>query len=128
LVGAGAAAAGVELFEDEDDELLDDELDPVFEGLEVVAVLFLVVVAVCFWVVAALVAVFEEVSGVATTAVELFAAGTEVSAEAPASAEILLDPNCGGVIERTAPRPPTVPPAINNARFMPYTSSFPLNF
>ena len=46
----------------------------------------------------------------------------EVSAEAPASVEIPDDPNCGGVIESTAPRPPTVPPAINNARFMPLTS------
>jgi hypothetical protein len=29
---------------------------------------------------------------------------------------------CGGVIARTAPRPPTVPPAINNERFMPLLS------
>ena len=28
--------------------------------------------------------------------------------------------NCGGVIAKTAPRPPTVPPAINNARFISY--------
>jgi hypothetical protein len=27
--------------------------------------------------------------------------------------------SCGGVIAKTAPSPPTVPPAINNARFMP---------
>jgi hypothetical protein len=26
--------------------------------------------------------------------------------------------NCGGVIAKTAPSPPTVPPAISNARFM----------
>jgi hypothetical protein len=26
--------------------------------------------------------------------------------------------NCGGVIARTAPRPPTVPPAISSARFI----------
>lgn len=26
------------------------------------------------------------------------------------------DPNCGGVIDRTAPSPPTVPPAINKKR------------
>ena len=32
----------------------------------------------------------------------------------------LLEPNCGGVIASTAPRPPTVPPAINNARFISY--------
>jgi hypothetical protein len=29
-----------------------------------------------------------------------------------------VDANCGGVIARTAPRPPTVPPAINSARFI----------
>ena len=27
--------------------------------------------------------------------------------------------SCGGVIAKTAPSPPTVPPAINSARFMP---------
>lgn len=27
--------------------------------------------------------------------------------------------SCGGVIDRTAPRPPTVPPAMSSARFMP---------
>ena len=30
----------------------------------------------------------------------------------------VVELNCGGVIAKTAPRPPTVPPAINNARFM----------
>ena len=30
----------------------------------------------------------------------------------------VVDVNCGGVIAKTAPRPPTVPPAISNARFM----------
>ena len=28
-------------------------------------------------------------------------------------------PNCGGVIDRTAPRPPMVPPAISNTLFAP---------
>ena len=49
----------------------------------------------------------------------------EVAAEAPAIvAKPLLD-NCGGVTDKTAPRPPTVPPAINNARFIPFTLVFP---
>ena len=34
----------------------------------------------------------------------------------PATVELL--PNWGGVIESTAPNPPTVPPAINSARFI----------
>ena len=41
-------------------------------------------------------------------------------AEPPAMLIELLEPNCGGVIASTAPRPPTVPPAINNARFISY--------
>jgi hypothetical protein len=40
--------------------------------------------------------------------------------EPPAMLIELLEPNCGGVIASTAPRPPTVPPAINNARFISY--------
>jgi hypothetical protein len=28
----------------------------------------------------------------------------------------LVDPNCGGVMDRTAPNPPTVPPAIKKKR------------
>ena len=34
------------------------------------------------------------------------------------SANPVVDPNCGGVIERTAPRPPTVPPAIKKKRLV----------
>jgi hypothetical protein len=33
-----------------------------------------------------------------------------------------VDVSCGGVIAKTAPRPPTVPPAINKMRFMPELS------
>jgi hypothetical protein len=33
--------------------------------------------------------------------------------------ELVVD-NCGGVIANTAPRPPTVPPAISSARFISY--------
>jgi hypothetical protein len=39
---------------------------------------------------------------------------------APAMLIALVAPNCGGVIANTAPRPPTVPPAINSARFISY--------
>ena len=35
-----------------------------------------------------------------------------VVSEVPPSFKPLVVPNCGGVIARTAPRPPTVPPAI----------------
>ena len=34
----------------------------------------------------------------------------------------LEEVSCGGVIARTAPRPPKVPPAIKSARFMPELS------
>ena len=44
----------------------------------------------------------------------------KVAAEAPAIIPRLLLDNCGGVTDKTAPRPPTVPPAINNARFIPF--------
>ena len=40
--------------------------------------------------------------------------------EPPAMLIELLEPSCGGVIASTAPRPPTVPPAINKARFISY--------
>ena len=34
------------------------------------------------------------------------------------SANPVVDPNCGGVMERTAPRPPMVPPAIKKKRLL----------
>lgn len=34
------------------------------------------------------------------------------------SAKAVVDPNCGGVIDRTAPRPVTVPPAIKKKRLL----------
>jgi hypothetical protein len=113
-------------------ELVVAEVDAVFELFEVVllaefVVVLCLVVAVLFLVVVVALLVAAFVGVVVTAAVfdELFAEVfvlAEVSAEAPASVEIPDDPNCGGVIESTAPRPPTVPPAINNARFMPLTS------
>jgi hypothetical protein len=39
-------------------------------------------------------------------------------AEPPAMLIELVVDNCGGVIANTAPRPPTVPPAISSARFI----------
>ena len=41
-----------------------------------------------------------------------------VSAVSPEGIESSLEFNCGGVIARTAPSPPTAPPTINNARFI----------
>ena len=41
-----------------------------------------------------------------------------VSAVFPEGRESSLEFNCGGVIARTAPSPPTAPPTINNARFI----------
>jgi hypothetical protein len=38
-----------------------------------------------------------------------------------------LPPNCGGVTDKTAPRPPTVPPAISIARFIPNLVSVSAN-
>ena len=127
-------------------------LDEVFEALELLevlddeVVLFEVVVEVVFdfevaFLVALLVAAFlavtfaaEELAlalvagAAACVAVTAAVDGTtppEVAAEAPAIvAKPLLD-NCGGVTDKTAPRPPTVPPAINNARFIPFTLVFP---
>jgi hypothetical protein len=40
--------------------------------------------------------------------------------EPPAMLIVLVADNCGGVIANTAPRPPTVPPAISSARFISY--------
>ena len=136
LVGVGVAAAVLSVlvaaFEEvvfEDAEFEELEFELVFEFADLVVVLCLVV-AVLFLVVVVALLVAAFVGVVVTAAAfeefdELFAevfVVAEVSAEAPASVEIPDDPNCGGVIESTAPRPPTVPPAINNARFMPLTS------
>jgi hypothetical protein len=64
---------------------------------------------------------------VATVAPEAIEGDDEADALIPVPVEPIppamfksLELNCGGVIARTAPRPPTVPPAINNARFISY--------
>jgi len=139
LVGVGVGATSVavfefelldvaeefELFEVDELEVLDEfvllEDDVEFEVADFVAV-DVDFFAVAFFVAAAdadCVAVGEAV----VTAAELFEVAelepdNEVAAEAPEIASP-LSPNCGGVTDKTAPRPPTVPPAISNTRFMP---------
>ena len=128
-------------------------LDEVFEALELLevlddeVVLFEVVVEVVFdfevaFLVALLLVAFFAVTfaapelaalalaagAAACVAVTAAVDGTtppEVAAEAPAIVPKPLLDNCGGVTDKTAPRPPTVPPAINNARFIPFTLVFP---
>jgi hypothetical protein len=43
---------------------------------------------------------------------------TGAAGAVPIEREVSEEPSWGGVIARTAPSPPTVPPAINNARFI----------
>ena len=141
LVGAGAGAAAVlSVFEfDVEFEEFDEVFEPVelevfvevlavdlleVEFFEVVAVDFLVVVAflavvVCVLVVTTALELLELFELLAVEFCAALADELEVAAEAPDSAETPLEPSCGGVTDKTAPRPPTVPPAINNARFMP---------
>jgi hypothetical protein len=120
FVAAGVGDADVELF----DELLEDELDELEEDVELDVADF-VAVDVDFFEVAFLVATAEAdavaVGEAVVTAAELdeLDPDNEVAAEAPAIVESPLFPNCGGVTDKTAPRPPTVPPAISNTRFMP---------
>jgi hypothetical protein len=93
--------------------------------LEVVAALFFAVVA--FLVVTAALFEFALVDALAGACVVALCKLPEVAAEAPARVATASLPNCGGVTDKTAPRPPTVPPAINNARFMPSLSPYPSN-
>jgi len=66
---------------------------------------------------------------VATVVPEAIEDDDEADALVPVPVELVTAPpaifkspelNCGGVIAKTALRPPTVPPAINNARFISY--------
>ena len=111
-----------ELFELEEleVELLEDDVE--FEVADFVAVEVVFLVVVLFCVVAAAADVVAAGAAVVTAA-ELFEVAelepdNEVAAEAPEIASP-LSPKCGGVTDKTAPRPPTVPPAISNTRFMP---------
>ncbi|MEI8229062.1 MAG: hypothetical protein WCH77_12495, partial [Planctomycetota bacterium] len=75
---------------------------------------------------------FEVLVGVCVAAVCVATAFVEGDDEADAVAPPLpiaappamfippLELSCGGVIAMTAPSPPTVPPAINSARFISY--------
>ena len=140
LVGVGVGATSVavfefelldvaeefELFEVDELEVLDEfvllEDDVEFEVADFVAVEVVFLVVVLFCVVAAA-ADFVAAGAAEVTAAELFEVAelfpdNEVAAEAPEIASP-LSPNCGGVTDKTAPRPPTVPPAISNTRFMP---------
>ena len=110
-----------ELFELEEleVELLEDDVE--FEVADFVAV-EVVFFAVAFFVATAA-ADFVAAGAAVVTAAELSEVAelepdNEVAAEAPEIASP-LSPNCGGVTDKTAPRPPTVPPAISNTRFMP---------
>ena len=140
LVGVGVGATSVavfvdellvllevlELFEVEELEVFDEfellEADVEFEVADFVAVEVVFLVVVLFCVVAAA-ADFVAAGAAVVTAAELFEVAeldpdNEVAAEAPEIASP-LSPNCGGVTDKTAPRPPTVPPAISTTRFMP---------
>ena len=83
---------------------------------EVLVELFFVAFAAALFVAAA-VAVADGVTLCVAAGVEAGAAGV---ADVPGSAigELCVEVNCGGVTAKTAPSPPTVPVAINNARFI----------
>ena len=85
------------------------------------AVVLVALVVVLLLALAAGAADCVEVEVTAVEVVWLF----KVAAEAPAIVPRLLLDNCGGVTDKTAPRPPTVPPAINNARFIPFPYPYP---
>jgi hypothetical protein len=59
-------------------------------------------------------------TGVTESVAVTTAAGAEAPIAGPPRAKGSVDANWGGVIAMTAPRPPKVPPAINNARFISY--------
>jgi hypothetical protein len=89
------------------------------DGLATTAVVALLeAVAVAF-----LVAVVFIATGVAEFVAVATAVGVEPPIGALPIAKDSVDENCGGVIAMTAPRPPKVPPAINNARFISYPLS-----
>jgi hypothetical protein len=67
------------------------------------------------------VAVVFVATGVAELVVVATATGDEAAIAGPPRAKGSVDENCDGVIAMTAPRPPKVPPAINNARFIRFS-------
>jgi len=131
LAGVGVEAVVVLEPLDEEDPLEVEELEVLVELFLVV--LFLVVVVVLFFVVAG-VGVAAAVAGVVVVVVvvvvEVDPPAKEVvppeSEEPVPSAKPVVDPNCGGVIASTAPRPPTVPPAIKKKRLLNIVNSYVL--
>ena len=105
---------------------------PVAAGAVVVAAADGVAVALCVAVafVGVAAAFFVATGLVVAPEVEDVEEDDEADAEEPVPVVPIADPpamlielvvdNCGGVIANTAPRPPTVPPAISSARFISY--------
>ena len=87
-----------------------------FVAAELFVELFFVAFAAAL-LVAAAVAVADGVTLCVAAGVEAGAAGV---ADVPGNAigDDCVEVNCGGVTAKTAPSPPTVPVAINNARFI----------
>jgi hypothetical protein len=94
---------------------------PEFELLLAVAAGVADLLAVAF-LVAFVVALVLVAAGVGeSVAVDVaIAVGVDPPIAGPPRAKDSVDENWGGVIAMTAPRPPKVPPAINNARFISY--------
>jgi hypothetical protein len=90
---------------------------PEFELLLAVVAGFADLLAVAFLVEVAFVLVAAGVGESVAVAVAT-AEGVDPPIAPPPIAKDSVDENCGGVITMTAPRPPKVPPAINNARFI----------
>jgi hypothetical protein len=59
-------------------------------------------------------------TGVAEAVAVAVAAGVTPPIAPLPIAKDSVEESCGGVIAMTAPRPPKVPPAINNVRFISY--------
>ena len=76
------------------------------------------VAPLCGFAVALVVADFVGVAACVAAAVVTVPSADGVPREPDNELAEVVELNCGGVIAKTAPRPPTVPPAINNARFM----------
>jgi hypothetical protein len=62
--------------------------------------------------------VFDGVAAGAAVVEELPEEFTGAPVDPEIASELSDEVNCGGVMASTAPSPPTVPPAISNARFI----------
>ena len=136
LAGVGVEAVVVVEPLDEEDPLEVEELEVLPElflvllFLAVVLVLFLVVAGVGVAAAAAGVVVVVVVVEVVPPAKEVVPPESEVvppPSEVPVPRDKpVVDPNWGGVIASTAPRPPTVPPAIKKKRLLNIINSYVL--